>query len=222
MMKNKNLGYAALGILFVLLNVIVFAIPTEKTATFWIAYVFTAIAFVAQIAIWKKTFGKEDTLKSKFLGLPVVHIGAVYLIIQIIALAVFTTVPTLPTWSAIVACAVILGASAVCMIAGEVGQTEIERVETKVQKKVFFIKALQADVELLVDTEKDTSTKAALQQLAEKIRYSDPMSNEALAEIEKAITEKVAELKTSPDKIPVIQEIISLLTERNKKSKTTK
>lgn len=221
-MKNKNLGYAALGILFVLLNVIVFAIPTEKTATFWIAYVFTAIAFVAQIAIWKKTFGKEDTLKSKFLGLPVVHIGAVYLIIQIIALAVFTTVPTLPTWSAIVACAVILGASAVCMIAGEVGQTEIERVETKVQKKVFFIKALQADVELLVDTEKDTSTKAALQQLAEKIRYSDPMSNEALAEIEKAITEKVAELKTSPDKIPVIQEIISLLTERNKKSKTTK
>lgn len=221
-MKNKNLGYAALGILFVLLNVIVFAIPTEKTATFWIAYVFTAIAFVAQIAIWKKTFGKEDTLKSKFLGLPVVHIGAVYLIIQIIALAVFTAVPTLPTWSAIVACAVILGTSAVCMIAGEVGQTEIERVETKVQKKVFFIKALQADVELLVDTEKDTSTKASLQQLAEKIRYSDPMSNEALAEIEKAITEKVAELKTSPDKIPVIQEIISLLTERNKKSKTTK
>lgn len=218
-MKNKNLGYAVLGILFVLISVIIFVIPTEKTAAFWIAYVFAAIAFVAQISIWKKALGKEDTLKSKFLGLPVVHIGIVYLIIQVVALAVFTAVPTLPAWSAIVACAVILGVSAVCMIVGEVGRNEIERVEAKVQKKVSFIKELQAEVELLAEVETDTTTKAALHQLAEKIRFSDPMSNETLAEIESAITEKVAELKSTSDKIAVIQELNSLLAERNKKQK---
>lgn len=221
-MKNKNLGYAVLGILFVLISVIVFVIPTEKIATFWIAYVFTTVAFVSQIAIWKKALGKENTLKSKFLGLPVVHIGIVYLIIQIIALAVFTAVPTLPNWSAIVTCAVILSISAVCMIAGEAGRNEIERIEAKVQKKVFFIKELQADVELLADAETDTSTKAALQQLAEKIRFSDPMSNDALAEIEKVIKEKVAELKTASEKMAVIQELNSLLMERNKKAKILK
>lgn len=221
-MKNKNLGYAVLGILFVLISVIVFVIPTEKTGTFWIAYVFTAIAFVAQIAIWKKALGKEDTLKSKFLGLPIVHIGIVYLIIQIIALAVFTAVPTLPNWSAIVACAVIAGISTVCMIAGEAGRNEIERVEAKVQKKVLFIKEMQADVELLADAETDTSTKDALQQLAEKIRFSDPMSNDALAEIEKTISEKVAELKTARNMMAVINEINSLLAERNKKCKSMK
>ena len=218
-MKNKNLGYAVLGILFVLISVIIFVIPTEKTAAFWIAYGFAAIAFVAQISIWKKALGKEDTLKSKFLGLPVVRIGIVYLIIQVVALAVFTAVPTLPTWSAIVACAVILGVSAVCMIVGEVGRNEIERVEAKVQKKVSFIKELQAEVELLAEVETDTTTKAALHQLAEKIRFSDPMSNETLAEIESAITEKVAELKSTADKIAVIQELNSLLAERNKKQK---
>ena len=218
-MKNKNLGYAVLGILFVLISVIIFVIPTEKTAAFWIAYGFAAIAFVAQISIWKKALGKEDTLKSKFLGLPVVRIGIVYLIIQVVALAVFTAVPTLPTWSAIVACAVILGVSAVCMIVGEVGRNEIERVEAKVQKKVSFIKELQAEVELLAEVETDTTTKAALHQLAEKIRFSDPMSNETLAEIESAITEKVAELKSTSDKIAVIQELNSLLAERNKKQK---
>lgn len=221
-MKNKNLGYAVLGILFVLISVIVFAIPTETTATFWIAYIFTVIAFVVQIAIWKQAFGKEDTLKSKFFGLPVVHIGIVYLIIQVVALAVFTAVPTLPAWSAIVACAVILGVSAVCMIVGEVGRNEIERVETKVQRKVSFIKELQSDVELLADAETGTDTKTALQQLAEKIRFSDPMSNDALAEIEKAITEKVSEIKSTSDKIAVIQELNSLLTERNKKAKILK
>lgn len=222
MMKNKNLGYAVLGILFVLISVIAFVIPTEKTATFWIVYVFTAMAFVAQIAIWKKAFGKEDTLKSKFLGLPVVHIGIVYLIIQIIALAVFTAVPTLPNWSVIVVCVVILGISAICMIAGEAGRNEIERVEAKVQKKVFFIKELQADIELLADAETDTITEAALHQLAEKIRFSDPMSNNALAEVEAAITAKIAELKTASDKMVVIQELNSLLAERNKKSKILK
>lgn len=221
-MKNKNLSYAVLGILFTLLSIIVFAIPTGKTVTFWIAYVFTAIAFAAQIAIWKKTLSRQDTLKSKFLGLPVVHIGIAYLIVQIIAFTVFTAVPTLPVWSAIATCAVILGISAACMIAGEVGRNEIERVEEKVQKKIFYIKDLQADVELLAEAEIDTEIRIALKKLAEKIRFSDPMSNDALAEIEETITTKIVELQTVSDRMMVIQDLNSLLTERNKKCKIYK
>ena len=58
MMKNKNLGYGFLAILFVLLSAIAFVIPTEKTGTFWVAYIFTGIAIAAQIVIWKNAFGK--------------------------------------------------------------------------------------------------------------------------------------------------------------------
>lgn len=222
MMKNKNFGYVVLGILLVLVSIIAFVVPTEKTGTFWIAYIFTVVAIMAQIVVWKNALGKEDTLKSKFLGLPVVHVGIVYLVVQIVAFAVFTAVPALPIWSAIVACAVILGFSVIFMIAGEAGRGEIERVETKVQKKVFFIKELQADVELLADAETDTSTKSALHQLTEKIRFSDPMSNDSLAEVEEAITAKIAELKSASDKIAVIQELNLLLMERNKKAKLLK
>lgn len=221
-MKNKNLGYAFLGILLILISVIIFVIPTKKTASFWIAYIFTVIAFVVQSAIWKNVFGKEDTLKSKILGLPVFHIGIMYLVIQIIILVVFTAGPSLPNWNAVVVCTITLGIFAVCTIAGEAGRNEIERVEAKVQKKVFFIKELQVDVELLAETETDTCTKATLQQLAEKIRFSDPMSNDALAGIEKAITEKVVELKTASDKMTIIQELNLLLVERNKKAKILK
>ena len=221
-MKNKNLGYVVLGILLVLVSLIAFVVPTEKTGTFWIAYVFTAIAIVAQIVIWKNALGKEDTLKSKFLGLPVVHVSVVYLVVQIVAFAVFVAVPELPIWSAIVACAAILGFSVIFMIAGEAGHGEIERVEAKVQKKVFFIKELQADVELLINRETNTEIRDALQQLAEKIKFSDPMSNDALAEVEEAITAKIAELKSASDKIAVIQELNSLLMKRNKKAKILK
>lgn len=222
MKKNRSKGYLILGILFVLVSVIAFAVPLAKTTAFWISYAFTVIAFAAQIIIWKSALGRTEALKSKFLGFPVVHIGIVYLVVQIIALAVFLFIPTLPIWSAVVACAVIAGASAVCMIASDVGRSEIERVSSKVQKKTFFIKQVQTEIELLADAETDVTTKSALTQLAEKIRYSDPMSNEQIADIEDRITAKVAELKSSTNKVKIINELNSLLDERNRKIKILK
>lgn len=219
MKKNSSKGYFILGILFILVGVIAFAVPTAKTAAFWISYAFTVIAFAAQIIIWKAALGRSESLKSKFLGLPVLHIGIVYLVVQVVALIVFLSIPTLPIWSAVVACAVIAGVSAVCMIASDVGRGEIERVSAKVREKTFYIKQLQADVELLASAETDTTTRLALAQLAEKIRYSDPMSNEQIADIENRIAAKIAELKSSTDKTGIINELNLLLDERNKKCK---
>lgn len=222
MKKNSTKGYVILGILFALISIIAFAVPTVKTATFWITYVFTAAAFAAQIVIWKTALGKGETLKSKFLGFPVVHIGIVYTVIQVIAFAVFMFVPTLPTWSAIVVCSVIAGISAVCMISADVGRDEIERVEAKVQNKVFYVRELQADIELLADSETNANVKTALTQLTEKIRFSDPMSSEQLADLENKISVKAMELKTAANKVEIITELTSLLDERNKKCKILK
>lgn len=222
MKKNSIKGYLVLGILFALVSIIAFAVPTSKTTTFWIAYVFTAATFAAQIGIWKTALGKEETLKSKFLGFPIVHIGIVYAVIQVIAFAVFMFVPTLPAWSAIVVCSIIAGVSAVCIISAGAGRNEIERVEANVQKKGFYIRELQADVELLADNETVADLKTALMQLAEKIRFSDPMSSEQLMDLENKISTKVAELKNASNKLEIITELNSLLDERNKKCKILK
>ena len=222
MKRNSAKGHVILGILFALVSIIAFAVPTAKTATFWIAYVFTAAAFAVQIGIWKSALGKEENLKSKFLGFPVVHIGVVYAVIQVIAFAVFMFVPTLPAWSAIVVYSIIASVSAVCMISADTGRNEIERVEAKVQKKAVYIRELQADIELSADNESDAAVKAALTQLAEKIRFSDPMSSEQLADLESKISTKVAELKTASSKLEIITELNSLLDERNKKCKISK
>lgn len=222
MKKNSTKGYVILGILFVLVSIIAFAVPTMKTATFWIAYAFTAVAFATQIVIWNKALGKEANLKSKFLGFPVVYIGIVYAIIQTCAFAVFLFVPTFPVWSAIVVCSVITGVSAVCMISADAGRKEIERVEAKVQKKIFFIRELQADIELLSNAEKDADIKKALMQLAGKIRFSDPVCNEELADLENKISTKIADLKTAANKLEIIKELNLLLDERNKKCRILK
>ena len=222
MKKNSTKGYVILGILFVLVSVIAFAVPSAKNAAFWISYAFTVIAFAAQIVTWKAALGRAGSFKSKFLGFPVVYIGIVYLVIQLIAFAVFMLFPALPVWSAIIACAVIAGVSAVCMIASDAGHSEIGRTEAKVQKKVFYIKQLQTEVETLADAETDIAAKTALTQLAEKIRYSDPMSSEQLADLESKISDKVLELKTAKNKTEIVSELFSLLDERNRKIKILK
>ena len=222
MKKNNFMSYLALGIVFALFNVIAFVIPTDKTATFWTAYVFSVVAFAVQIPLWKIALGKKDTLKSKFLGIPVIHVGIAYLIVQLIAFAVFMIFPTLPVWLAVVVCVIILAISALCAIAGQAGANEINRVEEKIKVKRAFIQFLQTDIEMLAENETDDETKAELKKLAEKVRFSDPMSHEMLGELESRITAKVEEMKTTADKKALIGEIEILLIERNKKCKILK
>ena len=222
MKKNNFMSYLALGIVFALFNVIAFVIPTDKTATFWTAYAFSVVAFAVQIPLWKIALGKKDTLKSKFLGIPVIHVGLTYLIIQLIAFAVFMVFPTLPVWLAVIVCTIILAISALCAIAGQAGANEINRVEEKIKVKRAFIQFLQTDIEIFVESETDAETKAALKKLAEKVRFSDPMSHEMLAELESRISAKVDEMKTVANKKALIGEIEILLIERNKKCKILK
>lgn len=222
MKKNSVKGYMILVLLFILVSVIVFAVPTTKTKTVWISYAFTVVAFAEQIAIWNAALGKRETSKSKFLGFSVIHIGIVYLIVQIVTFAIFMIVPMFPSWSALVVCAIIFGVSGVCMVATILGWNEIERVEARVQKKGFYIKELQEEIEIFADNENDPAIKNALIQLAKRIRFSDPISNEALTDLENRILAKASELKSTASKLEIVREINLLLDERNKRCKILK
>lgn len=228
MKKNAKRAYIILGIAFVLFNVIAFAVPTAKTATFWIAYVFTAVAFALQIRTWNTVFKADDILKSKFLGIPIIHVSIVYLSFQLIAFAVFMVFTVIPSWIAVIICAMILGISAICLISADAARDEIARVEEKVNQKVFYIRELQADVELLAEQEQNPETKIALKKLAEKIRYSDPMSHGALQNVENRISEKYNELEFKikannvESALEICKEIDVLFVERNKKCKLLK
>ena len=221
-MKKKVVAYIPLAIAFALVSIIAFAVPTDKTSTFWIAYVFTAVAFIAQIVIWRFSFKSEDQPKSKFLGIPIISVGIAYLLTQILALAIFLVFPWIPSWIAVILCAVILGGSAICIIGTNVARKEIDRVEEKVRKKVFYIKSLQVDIELLAQRESDTDTKEALNKLAQRLRFSDPISSDALTDIESEITERVSELKAAENKSAIIHVLNSLIEQRNKKIKVLK
>lgn len=215
-MKYKN-GYIGLAVLAILISVIAFAVPTEKTASFWIAYIFTLVAIFGQICVWKR-----GNRKSKFLGLSTLYVSSIYLAAQLIVFAIFKAIPTLPTWSAIVICCVIFGMAIVSILSVQSAQTEIERVENKVNTKVSYIRNMQTEVEMLAEIETNPEVRENLKELAEKIRFSDPMSSEKLQALENNIAEEIKAFGSSEDKIKSIEKIETLVTQRNKMCKNLK
>jgi len=220
-MKNKT-PYLAIAISFIVFNLIAFIIPSKKTSVFWIAYIFSVIAFGVLCWVWRRAIDRKQDLKSKFLGFPVTYISIVYMIVQTIAFIIFKFVTVLPAWCAVLICALILCISAVCMITTSAGTEIITKTEQKIVVKRQFIKDLQIEVEMLADGETDTSIKQLLNELAKKIRYSDPMSDSSLADLEDELTAKVTSIEHSSDKSTAISEAETLLLKRNKKVKALK
>lgn len=222
MNRNKKSGCIILLIAFAIVSIVVFAIPTAKTTSFWVAYIFTCIAFAAQILIWNIGFRDNTPLKSKFLGIPVVRVGYIYLILQLIALVVLVVYSSMPVWGTIIINVLIIGISAICMITAEIGRDIVSNVEEKVQSKVSYIREIQTDIEIVAERESDSAIKQKLLKLAEKVRYSDPISADELSELEKRISDKVKELNHADDKLAIADEIELLLLERNRKCKIYK
>jgi hypothetical protein len=88
------------------------------------------------------------------------------------------------------------------------------------------MKSILADATAILSLAEDSSVKAAVQKLTDKIKYSDMVSNEALAPLEVNIISKLGELKSvinQKDKaLPLCEEISKLLDERNIKCKMLK
>ena len=231
---RKNFKYYILAwvVLLVVFNVIVFSVPSETAGVrkfggaFWIGYVFITLAFIGQLICAVFAFRSQDNGKL-FLSLPLVTISYSALIISIIAGTVCMVIPHLPNWIGIVACALILGFSAIAIIMAKAASEIVSDVGGKVKAKTMFVKSLTTDAEALIAKAKTDSERSASKKVFEAIRYSDPMSHSALADLESQITLKFnafadAIASCAENASSIAEEVIVLLNDRNKKCKLLK
>lgn len=232
MKKNFKLYIVAWAVLLALFNLITFIVPaapdTEKyTDSFWIGYVFITLAFIGQLICAAMAFNKDDS-KKIFYGISLVKSSIAGLIVSFLVGSICMIVSFLPYWVGVVVCAIVLALNIFAIIKAKVAIDEVERIDEKVKNKTFFIKSLTIDAETLMESAQDDVIKAECRKVAEALRYSDPMSNDALASAESAITIKFAELQSAVkanDKDAVIadtQELLVLIGDRNKKCKLLK
>lgn len=224
MRKNRVLAYTIFVVVLIVFHLLVFTIIQNKGTSFWINYGFALFAFLIQPIIWEVTLGRNTSLKSKFLGFPILYVGGAYFGIQMILFIVLALIPKVSPWLALVINTIATGIALIFLAAVEIGRTEVSRIDEKVSQKRFFIEELQTEVEMLAMSQTEASLKNTLEELAEKIRFSDPMSSSLLSTIEEDLRMKVLALKETEANamVEAVRDIEALIVRRNKLVRTSK
>lgn len=220
------------AVLLALFNVISFvsvgwAGTPKYTPSFWIGYAFITISFIGQIVCAYFAF-KDDDIKKTFYNVSLISTSYTGLILSFVFGGLCMIISPLPYWVGIILCAIVLGFNIIAIVKASAAVDIVSEIDDKVKTKTFFIKSLTVDAESLIARAKNETIKAECKKVYETVRYSDPMSNDALASVESDITikfSKLSEAVISEDSVTVAtlaDEIITLLGDRNKKCKLLK
>ena len=201
MSKNRMRFYVSLAIVFAIFTVIAFAVPFTHNAVFWLSYAFAVVAVLVQLYSYSKAFDFEGhDVRSKFYGFPLARLTTIYLIAQLALSLLFMIVGNfvqVPSWIPVVLYVILLGVFAIGFIAADSMKEEVERQDTVHKARVDTMRALQSKSVFIASQCEDSETKKALNKLAESFRFSDPVSSDALSDIEASLNALVDELQSA-------------------------
>lgn len=229
---NKNFKYyiAAWAVLAVIFNVIAFATPAVAGASkfdgaFWSGYVLIMLALIGQLVCAYFAF-KAKSKEQIFLRLSLVTVSYSALILSFVVGAACMLIPNLPNWVGIILCALILGFTAVSVIKANAAVELVRETDTRVKEKTAFIRMMTVDADNLMARAQTDEAKAMCKKVYEALRYSDPMSCNALSGTEAEISEKfsafAAAVKNGENASELADELIALIGDRNRMCKVMK
>ena len=233
-MNKRFRTYAVIwAILFALFNVICFVAPNEIAGVskfdgaFWTGYIFISLAFIGQLVCSCFAF-KAESLQKMFYNIPLITISYTGLIVMLIVGALAMAIPNLPNWIGIIVCLAVLAFTAISVITAKAVGAIVSDIDEDVQAKTSFIKKITLDAENLVNRAKAPMLKKLCIKVYDAFRYSDPMSNKQLSDIENRIMEEFSMFTDAvlADDLNATEssadEVITLIEERNSKCKLLK
>ncbi len=221
------------AILLALFNAVVFLVrpiipgfTVVYDARFWVVWAFVIAAFIGNLICADAAF-KAENAEKLFYNVPLISISYTAVILMLVFGAVLLLIPNCPGWIAAIACLAILAFNAIAVVKASAAAEVVSKTGETVKAQTFFIKSLTVDAETLLAKAKSEEAKAACEKVFEAIRYSDPMSNDALADVESQITLKFSAFSDAvtggADSIGnLADEVVVLIEDRNKKCKFLK
>lgn len=198
--KGQGLSIFVSAVLFGVFSIIVFLAPLPHTVTFWLGYFFALFALftleVTAVILFGKT-AKEE----KFLHLPAVRTAWGYFVLQT-ALSVWQMFSFPFAYMTALTLDLVIAAVFVILILFLFAAAQrIDRSDAHTAKKVLFVKQLGLKLNEIETADPVLSQK--IRQLAEDVRFADPMSHSELQEIEArlaATVDALAENAADPEK----------------------
>ena len=222
------------AILLAIFNVIVFAVRPiipgyviSYDARFWVVWGAILVAFIGQLLCAAKALlsGKKEKL---FLNIPLITMSRSMLIAMTIFGIILMLIPDCPAWIAIIVCVLVLGFNAISILKADLAAETVSKVDEKVRVQTFFIKSLTVDADTLMASAKSDAIKAECKKVYEAIRYSDPMSSDALSSVESQISIAMTALSNAVAREneecvkKCANDVIILVKDRNNKCKLLK
>ncbi len=208
-----------------------FLLPVPKTPATYVALGFTVLSWIITFFFTVKNTKHADTARKAFYAAPVIRMGRIYLVVQLIIGVVLCTVDGfvhLSVWISAAVCALWFVASISAMIASGVTKKAIAPMETETEVKIRAVTEFKIDIFSVLDACRSEELRRDLEKLADDFKYSDPVSSPETVEIEKKITAEIADLAkvVEADKREKAKEHIrtvrGLLSERNRICKAYK
>ena len=226
MKNNKTKNTVAFGLIYVILlgvfNLLVFTISKSRNDVFWLSYGFMTLAFVVQIVSMFMSFKSAD-VETAFFGIPLASFSVFYLGAELVIGALFMIFQMASLTLALVIQVLVLAVFLIIAIISLLSRDTVQQISDNVKEHVSNLKSVLVDIEMLMDGCADPELKAALRKLSETVKYSDPISNEAVADVEQRIMRKISELRINIDDNQIADakqscaDLERLYVERNKK-----
>lgn len=223
---------AAIGLIVLLTYNLIFFVLCgfpDHEATFWISWVFMMVAFASLSLTWIVLKEKGMVMRDWLFGFPIFNHSIIYIIAEFVLSTIFVIFEDDVQWIWAFAIQFVLAAVYLILaISCFLAKSIITEVDTKVTDKTRFMKLLRADAEMLVEACDDPTLKEECRKFAEAVRYSDPMSNDALYELEQEINlvisdcNRMISIKSYEEARLLCRRAHLLLIERNKKCKALK
>ena len=236
MKKAFKFYFIAWAIMFVLFNIAVVALPKEFTVlgvTYekfgglsWVTLIVLELCFLLHLGVTALAMN-QNKLSGTFYRIPLIRLSygcvAVTLILGLLAMLVF-----IPSWIPLALALLILAIYAMAVLKAAAAAELVEGVDEKVEAKAAFIKTLTVDAQTLLSRAKSEPVKAVCRKVYEALRYSDPMSADALSDVESRIRAEFdaltdAVVSDNADAATVsADELLILIKERNSRCKAEK
>lgn len=192
--KVSSMSLIVLAIVFVVYNLFVFLFLNPVTPVFWVSYGFMILAFLLQIVGMYLSF-KDFSVRAVFFGIPLAQFTLFYFCAELFMSVVFMIFQSIPVKIPVFLQVVLLAVYAIVAIVSVVTRDTVVQVEQKYQNAASNNRMNRAAVESICDMVSDPELKKQLRQLAEVIRYSDPMTSSAVAELETRIQQEIGGLQ---------------------------
>lgn len=222
--KSKSVitVYGIIAAVYILLYAV---IPFSKPAGSWTMFVFSLISVAAGCYITLYAFNKGESLMSKYYGYPVFRIGGLYMALQLglsIIIYIIGAFVKVPFWVGLLFSLLLGGAAAIGVIAADNARDIVEEIDDNTEEIIRNVRYFNIDIMDILDMCENEALIPSLKELADKFKYSDPVSVPETMEKEEQLKAELAQLRQMIADAPEeevakkIKLISNLLSSRNR------